>query len=224
MVTQQSDSVSAEAFNLSAILGEEEVSDVSYQRSWAERSEDSVQVSQQSDGISTEASYNSRVYTVGSLEFEVDGSLDEGELKAIGDLLQGVDELSQTFFDGDIAAAYEQALQLGYDKTEIAGYALELKDREYSYAEQRYRAAGEINQPTIPKGMFRPIGNYMESLNSLAEVDNQQFDGQLLEKLMERVDENREAEEHANRNRASFTAFNFELLQQYQSLQFSLNV
>lgn len=222
-VAYRSESASTEAYNLSAILGDEEVSDIRYQRSWAEHSEDSVEVRQQSDGVATEASYSSRTYTAGSLEFEVDGSLDTDELQAIGDLLQGVDELSQTFFDGDVAAAFEQAQGLGYDKTEIAGYALELKEREFTYAEQRYRAAGEINQPVIPKGMFRPIGNYLDKLNALSEKDQEVLEGQLLEKLMERVDENRKVEDSEHPDRASFTAFNFELLRQYQSLQLSLS-
>lgn len=221
-VGSRSKSDSADAYDLSAMLGKDTVSDVSYERQWVEASRESVDLKHSADGVNTDASYRSNTYTAGALEFEVDGSLDADELKAIGDLLQGVDELSETFFEGDVAAAFDQALQLGYDKTEIAGYSLELKEREFSYAEKRYRAAGEINQPEIPKGLFRPIGNYLDRLNALSEKDRAAFDGQLLEKLMQRVDENREAEESEKRSKSSFTAFNFELLSQYESLQMLL--
>ena len=222
-VVQKSKSDSAESFDLNALFEDGAVSDVSFGKEWVSRSSDKVKVESTSDGITTEASYQSKTYTAGSLEFEVDGSLDADELEAIADLLQGVDELSQTFFDGDMTKAFDQALQLGYDKSEIAGYALELRDQELSVEQTKYRASAEIARPRPHRGMFRPIGDYASKLQSLETLDQTKFDGQLLNRLMEQVDANREIAEEAKAKEApsSFTSFNFELLQQMQVLNFS---
>ncbi len=222
-VVQKSKSDSAEAANLNAFFENGTVSDVSFEKAWESRSSDKVKLESTSDGITTEASYRSKTYTAGSLEFEVEGTLDADELEAIGELLQGVDELSQTFFDGDMTKAFDQALQLGYDKSEIAGYALELRDQELSVEQTKYRASAEIARPRPHKGMFRPIGVYASKLQSLETLDQTKFDGQLLTRLMEQVDANREIAEETKAKEApsSFTSFNFELLQQMQVLNFS---
>lgn len=231
MVVQQ-EGRSGEALNLSGVFEEESVSDVNYQRNWATQSEASTQINRVADGVSTEATYRTQSYTVGSLQFEVDGTLDQEELQAIHDLVKGVGALSESFFNGDMTQAFKQATQLGYDSNEIAGYSLELRDRELNVAEQKYRAASELAQPELPKGMFRAIGDYAQQLMTLKELDQEQFSGRLLDQLMKRVDTNRERfdDSYGNDGRASrvfrgrdhqiddFSEFNRNLYRQIQEL------
>jgi len=222
IVVQQETSKSSKSVDLSAVLSDVGVTDVNYQSEWKSSSENASNVVSNANGLTTTAAYKSKTYTVGSLEFQVDGSLDEEELNAIHDLLEGVDALSKSFFDGDVTQAFEQARQLGYDHSEIAGYSLELRNREYNVAEQKYRAASEIGQPVVPKGVFRNLGDYAYRLKTLEATDQVYFEGQVLKQLMDRVDENQRVDSASSSSlkgsKSSFSSFNYELLQQVNQL------
>lgn len=58
--------------------------------------------------------------------FEVSGQLDEQELVAINELLQQIVDVSESFFSGDIGAAFDSALSIGFDGREIAEFSLDL--------------------------------------------------------------------------------------------------
>ena len=60
--------------------------------------------------------------------YVVQGTLDEGELKALDKLLDQVDVLAIQFFDGDVGSAFESALSLGFDTEEIASFSVALSE------------------------------------------------------------------------------------------------
>jgi len=70
----------------------------------------------------------------------VDGELDVGELSAISGLLTQLNDVADSFFEGDIYQAYEQAQQVGYDSSEIARFSLNLTQVEYTRIETTYGA------------------------------------------------------------------------------------
>lgn len=51
-------------------------------------------------------------------DMQIDGNLDEGELNALQTLFDDVGKLSETFYGGDLGAALEEAMQLGFDGNE----------------------------------------------------------------------------------------------------------
>ena len=69
---------------------------------------------------------------------DIQGELDEGELEAITGLLDRVREVSDLFFAGDIDSAFERALELGFDDSEIAQFSLQLNYRQQTRAEAAY--------------------------------------------------------------------------------------
>lgn len=83
------------------------------------------------DGTSSTSVY---AFASGRVQVAVNGELDEGELKAIGELMDKVDALASQFFDGDAQAAFAAAAELGFDAGEIAGFALRLSVKEYATA------------------------------------------------------------------------------------------
>jgi hypothetical protein len=85
----------------------------------------SVTQATSSDGTTTTAAKSS-VFSRGGMKIEVDGDLNEGELKAIGDLLGKVDDIATQFFSGDVQAAFSAAGSLGVDSDQIASYRLNL--------------------------------------------------------------------------------------------------
>lgn len=74
-----------------------------------------------------------------SFNLAINGELDEGELAAINDLLTQVGDLSETFFTGNIEDAFEMALNIGFDESEIARFSLNLKQEVTTRVETAYR-------------------------------------------------------------------------------------
>jgi hypothetical protein len=92
---------------------------------------------------------NTSVYAFasGRVQVAVEGELDTDELKAIGDLLEKVDALATEFFNGDTQAAFSTAAALGFDSSEIAGFALRLSVRETLRASAQIPAQAEPTPP-----------------------------------------------------------------------------
>ncbi|MEK9712312.1 MAG: DUF5610 domain-containing protein [Thalassolituus sp.] len=79
-------------------------------------------------------------------DMEVKGFLDEGELQALETLFSDVQKLSDTFFNGDLGAALEEAMNLGFDGNELASMSLDLRQRSFSSVSRAYGAAS----PQLP--------------------------------------------------------------------------
>ncbi len=61
-----------------------------------------------------------------SFQFSVEGGLDEGELAAINKLLSQVGDVAELFFENRFHDAFQSALSIGFDSTEIAAFSLDL--------------------------------------------------------------------------------------------------
>ena len=79
-------------------------------------------------------------------DMQIDGNLDEGELNALQTLFDDVGKLSETFYGGDLGAALEEAMQLGFDGNELASMSLELRQRSFSSVSRAYGESG----PSLP--------------------------------------------------------------------------
>ncbi|NTS78883.1 DUF5610 domain-containing protein [Catenovulum sp. SM1970] len=104
-------------------------------------------------------------YTNQEFAFEIQGELDEDEKEAIAGLVNDINKLSKSFFDGDIQAAFEQAKELGFDDDEISGFALDLKQTKQVQVMQSYQQVeGFEKQNGLPKSVEEPIQNYAAQL------------------------------------------------------------
>ena len=116
-----------------------------------------------------------------NFSLQVKGELDEDELKAIGDLVAQADDVANTFYRGDIEQAYNQALEMGYDNTELASFALQLTKVESSQKIQKY---GEVQQysekPSAdlksPKAVAQYLNKVLDGLNQASEQLGSQED------------------------------------------------
>ena len=82
-----------------------------------------------------------------ALTFRVEGELDEEEHEAIRQLVGQVDELAVKFFQGDVQAALDHALEFGFNDPEIASFSLELGYSLEAYAATSYRAIQTLAAP-----------------------------------------------------------------------------
>lgn len=91
--------------------------------------------------------YESQSFESNHFHISVEGELDEDELAAINDLLSQVGDLSETFFAGDVEAAFEQALEIGFDESEIAKFSLNLRQEVVTKVETTYARIQEGFKP-----------------------------------------------------------------------------
>lgn len=113
-----------------------------------------------------------------SMSFQVEGDLSDVELKAINDLLSHVNDLAGQFFAGNLDEAFNQALELGYDESQIAKFALNLAQVEIEQVvdvpDEAEVAAAQLaaqsgDQPVALPDELYPLGNFIKTL--LASLD-----------------------------------------------------
>ena len=120
-------------------------------------------------------------------EMTVEGELDEEELTAIKEFTQNIQQVSENFFDGNVQAAFEQGMQLGFDPEQISGFALELEYSQSSIATTRYREISALEQTDglrLPgleqvRGMLNQMQGVLTQADELFEQSEQTASGLL---------------------------------------------
>ncbi|MCU7834165.1 MAG: DUF5610 domain-containing protein [gamma proteobacterium symbiont of Taylorina sp.] len=101
------------------------------------------------EGVSYSASRSISAST--GLSYQVQGELDEGEQKAIDDLLKEVAKISDSFFSGNIQKAFDNALKMDFDSKELTRFSLNM-----DYQENRQVAISTYSnyqsQPEVESG------------------------------------------------------------------------
>ncbi|RDH84618.1 MAG: hypothetical protein DIZ80_03885 [endosymbiont of Galathealinum brachiosum] len=109
-----------------------------------------------------------------SFQFSVQGNIDEGEKQAINELLNNVGDLANQFFNGDVQAAFNSAMELGIDNKELKSFALDFQQSTYVEVMQTYQRTELIDDSVASRsgGGFSPAPaiNVLSQLEELIEV------------------------------------------------------
>lgn len=135
--------------------------------------------------------------------FSVEGELDEGELKAINDLLNQVNTVAESFFDGDLEQAFEQAINMGFDANEIKDFSLVLTQTSTTRIQDAYENPQASKQPSANQPLV-DLGKFMIELdkaNLLAEQMKQ--DLAIVGQLADRLNDARNGEQESHNNEGS---------------------
>lgn len=107
----------------------------------------------------------------------VKGDLDEEELSAINKLLDQVNKVSESFFNGNVEQAFDQALNMGFDSQEIVDFSLKLTHSTQTQVKSNYGAsayekgAASYDAAPAPSKNLVHLGRFLDELekaNSLA--------------------------------------------------------
>lgn len=108
-----------------------------------------------------------------SFSFAVQGVLDEGEAKAIEELLSDVKGIADQFFEGNTGAAFEAGLNLGFDSSELTSFSLNLNQNQTQSVTQAYREISgysdsvDYSRPPVDlENLLKPIHDFAKSLES----------------------------------------------------------
>ncbi len=94
----------------------------------------------------------SSYYRANGFSFSVDGELDDGEREAIAELVKDVGKLADEFFNGDLDKAFEQAMELGFDDSELSGFSLNMTRVEQVSVRQSFSGIADYQANAIPSG------------------------------------------------------------------------
>ncbi len=122
------------------------------------------------NGSNSSGFYNASASSSQTSSWSVVGDLNDNEITAINDLLGRVDTLAGQFFSGNLDEAFNQALNLGYDETQIGGYALHLSQVEIQQATQAYgeflpqQDDNQQNSYPLLADQLLPLGKFIKDL------------------------------------------------------------
>lgn len=155
--------------------------------------------------------------------FSVTGKLDEGELEAINDILNSVNDLATDFYSGDVNKAFEKAMNMGFDSNEISSFAFSMTRVRSVKAIQAYQPEQEILKPSVISEL-KPIGKFASELARSLTIAKEHFTHPqvLISSILEQVDLHNMAENEASNSQGdgkmSFFEFAQSLLQKFDEL------
>jgi hypothetical protein len=103
----------------------------------------------------------------GGMNFSIEGDLDDGELNAIAELMENINDLAQAFFDSDLQAAFGMAMELGFDQDELTGFALDLNHQKTSFAALQEQGDGG-NVFALPESGGQPVFDTLNGFTDMA--------------------------------------------------------
>ena len=125
--------------------------------------------SENSDPSATQSLYYEH-YQKNGIQFSLEGDIDEDEMNAIANLVGQVQDLADTFYQGDLDQAFEQALSLGFDEKELVGYALQLNRTTQVDVVKTYENIQHYSEQADAENQYgnvvSPIAQYLEKMIS----------------------------------------------------------
>lgn len=113
-------------------------------------------------------------YKESNFGFSVEGELDEKELKAINNLLNQVNDLASDFYQGDVAKAFDKALEMNYDSSEISEFSISLTQVKNFTAYQAYQTDKPIFNPNTVN-QLKPLADFTRDLVNTSKQIEQLF-------------------------------------------------
>lgn len=114
---------------------------------------------------------DARLSAFDQLSFTVEGDLNESELAALNDLFSQVNRVAETFYGGDVEAAFNQAMQVGMNPEQLASFAVSMNQSEIVAVRDTYAAvqnmSGGRNNPY--EDVYRPLADFARDARAGAD-------------------------------------------------------
>lgn len=168
---QERFAATAQTFDLAVTTRDGDRLRISIAQAAASYSEQGVLAAGDGQGGAMAAYSRSSSVQMGAFQISVEGELDEQEMAALGDLLKQVEGLSSSFYAGDMAGAFDRAMALDMDGSQLASLSLRLTQAQVRQATDAYAAVAD--KPAAINGALADYANgllaALEQANQLAE-------------------------------------------------------
>ncbi|NMM42565.1 DUF5610 domain-containing protein [Pseudoalteromonas arctica] len=131
---------------------------ISFADAFKQQSASSYQRNGQNEGYASASSQSREL----SFSMSVNGDLNEDEQKAINAMMEDLQNVSKTFFGGDLEQAFEQAQELNLGNEQLVAFSMELKQTKTFAAIKGY----EENKPTPEKAVAEKIAPFNDDLKN----------------------------------------------------------
>lgn len=108
-----------------------------------------------------------------AFDFTVEGDLNEDERAAIQEMMQSVGQVSDLFYDGDVAGALQKGFDMGFDASQLASFSMSLSTTQTMRSSQAVSAYGQ--GAAGMRSIQEPLANYRQALEETAEKASQIF-------------------------------------------------
>lgn len=128
--------------------------------------------------LSAQATLNDQGYSVSiekqvqrekQVSYQVSGDINDQEQAAIDALLKKVDRLSDKFYNGNIAAAFQKATRIGIDSEQLANFSLNLQSNRTVEVTKTYREVQGVPSQQIAASPVESLGEFV---GDVAQVEN----------------------------------------------------
>lgn len=167
----------AQTFDLEVTTREGDRLRISIAQASASRTDSQVRASTGEQGSQVSLSRQSSQLQIGAWQVEVDGDLNDAERKSLESLLGQVQDLAGAFYAGDRQGAFDRALALDMDGSQLASMALNLTQTSVRQVSETY---GRVSGQGAPaSAMNNELREYAQGLvqalreaNDLADSGN----------------------------------------------------
>ena len=172
----------AETFDLSVTTRDGDRLRISVAQASASWSQSSFAASSDGKSATVAASSQSGSMRIGGWQVQVEGELDDDEVKALEKLFSQVQELSDTFYAGDLAGAFDRAMALDMDADQLASMSLRLTQTSVRQVTDAYGAVAGRGVSAVNPGLQEYAQGLLDALRTAGDLS--QDAGGLLRDLL----------------------------------------
>ncbi len=156
----------AETFDLSVTTRDGDRLRISVAQASASWSQSSFAAASNGSGTAVTAGSQSGSLQIGGWQVSVEGELDADEVKALEKLFSQVQELSNQFYAGDLAGAFDRAMALEMDGEQLASMSLRLTQTSVRQATDAYGAVAGQGASAVNGDLQNYAQGLLEALRS----------------------------------------------------------
>lgn len=160
----------AETFDLSVTTRDGDRLRISVAQASASWSQSSFAASSDGKSSSVVGSSQSGSIRIGGWQVDVEGELDEDEIKALEKLFSQVQDLSDKFYAGDLAGAFDRAMALEMDGEQLASMSLRLTQTTVRQATDAYGAVAGQGASAVNAGLQEYAQGLLDALRSAGDL------------------------------------------------------
>lgn len=160
----------AETFDLSVTTRDGDRLRISVAQASASWSQSSFAASSDGKSTSVVGSSQSGSMRIGGWQVDVEGELDDDEIKALEKLFSQVQDLSDKFYAGDLAGAFDRAMALDMDGEQLASMSLRLTQTTVRQATDAYGAVAGQGASAVNAGLQEYAQGLLEALRSAGDL------------------------------------------------------
>lgn len=160
----------AETFDLSVTTRDGDRLRISVAQASASWSQSSFAASSDGKSSSVVGSSQSGSMRIGGWQVDVEGELDDDEIKALEKLFSQVQDLSDKFYAGDLAGAFDRAMALEMDGEQLASMSLRLTQTTVRQATDAYGAVAGQGASAVNAGLQEYAQGLLDALRSAGDL------------------------------------------------------